>query len=348
MILGTHISNSSRCFYFREPPPFEGGGRGRSGVDVQFFFCYLPHSSFRTTGGLMSKPQLPIYAGPILQILQMAKRSLTHLEQGGDIVKIGSGFGDLLNDTDIRADQVMGRCIQKAISKSCEGLVARVSVEGLGDFYVRKKGLWVCVDPIDGSLNYKTRGRTMGNPYTAVVTVLSKTEGATFNDVVFAAVLDLRPKSSDLWYAWRDGRRDSKTQMMAWLNDEEISTSTEIKLDPGSQVIMTETYYPANREKLLKLFDGQKGNYSRVGSAAYEMAIVSSGNAIAFICCSQKNHELGATQLLVRAAGGVAVDWEGNSIVSRPYDFRAQTPIILAANQPIADELVSRMRALGL
>jgi len=296
----------------------------------------------------MLKPYLPIYAGQILKILQKAKRKLAVLVRGGDIVKEGGAFGDLLNDIDIRADHVIGKYLQQAIGRSCEGLVACVSVEGLPDYHVRKKGLWVCVDPIDGSLNYKTRGRIMGNPYMAVVTVLSKMEGATFDDVVFAAVLDLRPKSSDLWCAWCDVYRDSTWQMKAWLNDKQISTSSETKLDPGSQVIMTETYYPANREKLLKLFDGQKGNYSRVGSAAYEMAIVSSGNASAFICCSQKNHELGATQLLVRAAGGVAVDWEGNPIGFRLYDFRAQTPIILAANQSIANEIVSRIRTLRL
>lgn len=294
----------------------------------------------------MLKPFLPVYASQILNILQKAKRNLARLERGGDIVKEGSAFGDLLNDTDIHADRVMGLYLQKTIGRLGEDVVARVTVEGLEDYVVRKNGLWVCVDPIDGSLNYKTRGRIMGNPYTAVVTVLSQYEDATFDHVVFAAVLDLRPKSSDVWYAWRRGI-DFPFER-TWLNDELIKTSAETKLDPGSQIIMTETYYPANREKLLKLFDGQKGNYSRVGSAAYEMSLVASGNATAFICCSQKNHELGATQLLVRAAGGVAVDWDGVPIGSRAYNFRAQTPIILAANQLIADEIVSRLKALNL
>lgn len=293
----------------------------------------------------MLKSYLPVYTSQILNILQKAKRNLARLERGGDIVKEGSGFGDLLNDTDIRADHVVGRFLQKAIGNLSENVVARVTVEGLEDRVVRKHGLWVCADPIDGSLNYKTRGRTMGNPYTVVVTVFSKYEGATFDDVVFAAVLDLRPQSSDLWYAWREF---SGVFRGTWLNDELITTSAETKLDPGSQIIMTETYYPKNREALLHLFDGQKGNFSRLGSAAYEMTLVSSGNAIAFLCCSQKNHELGATQLLVRAAGGVAVDWDGVSIGSRLYDFRAQTPIILAANQSIADEIVSRLKASKL
>lgn len=279
----------------------------------------------------------------IVCILKKAKKKLTRLDRGGDVIKQGGAFGDLLNDTDIRADHVIGRFLQKEFSQLED--VARVTVEGLDDFEVRNgPGLWSCVDPIDGSLNYKTRGNLIGNPYTAVVTVLSRLPGdATFDHVICAVVLDLRPKSSDIWYAWKEGG-----QLFGASHVGVLSTSRDTKLDPGSQVIMTETYYPANREKLLQLFNGQKGNYSRVGSAAYEMAIVSSGNAIAFLCCSQKNHELGATQLLVRAAGGVAVDWEGNPIGSRPYNFRAQTPIILAANQSIADEIVSRLKALNL
>lgn len=278
----------------------------------------------------------------IVRILKQAKKKLARLSRGGDVIKQGGAFGDLLNDTDIRADRVIGKFLQKEFSKLQD--VACVSVEGLDDFEVRRgPGLWICVDPIDGSLNYKTRGNLIGNPYTVVVTVLSNVIGATFDDVLCAVVLDLRPKSLDIWYAWKEGEK-----LFGASNVGILSTIRDTKLDPGSQVIMTETYYPANREKLLRLFDGQKGNYSRVGSAAYEMAIVSSGNAIAFLCCSQKNHELGATQLLVRAAGGVAVDWDGVPIGSRAYNFRAQTPIILAANQLIADEIVSRLKALNL
>lgn len=287
----------------------------------------------------MLRSYILTYESQILDILQEAKQNLAHLKNGGDIVKKGGAFGDLLNDTDIRADHVIGMYLQKEFATSLDVNVARVTVEGLDDLVTGKTGVWICVDPIDGSLNYKTRDRLIGSPYTAVVTVLAKYEQATFDDVLFSAVLDLRPKSPDLWYACREN---------TWLNEQIVSTSKETKLDPGSQIIMTETYYPKNREALLRIFDGQKGNYSRLGSAAYEMALVSSGNAIAFICCSQKNHELGATQRLVRSAGGVAVDWEGISIGSRPYDFRAQTPIILAANQSIADEICARVRSLGL
>lgn len=276
------------------------------------------------------------------RILEQAKRKLAKLSGGGDVVKQGKAFGDLLNDTDIRADRVLGMFFQKALGE-LPG-VARVSVEGLEDLVLKSDGSWICVDPVDGSLNYKQRGQLIGNPYTAVVTVLSSVHHASFADVIFSAILDLRPKSSDFWCAWRE----PNGKLCAQLNGKPMFTGKETKLDPGSQIILTETYYPANREKLLRLFDGQKGNFSRLGSAAYEMALVSSGNATAFICCSQKNHELGAAQLLVRAAGGVAVDWEGVAISDRLYDFRAQTPIILAANQSIANEICERIRSTSL
>ena len=285
---------------------------------------------------------VPKFAKQILTIMKNAKRQLTKLSHGGDVIKQGETFGDLVNDTDIRADRVLGLFFQTELAK-IPG-VARISVEGLDDLNLQKEGMLICVDPIDGSLNYKLRGRLIGNPYTAVVTVFSTVDRPVFGDAVFAAILDLRPRSLDLFCAWQacDG------SLHAQLNGKSMSTSRETKLDPGSQIIMTETYYPLNRQHLVQLFEGQKGNFSRLGSAAYEMALVSSGTATVFICISQKNHELGATQLLVRAAGGVAVDWDGNSIESRSYDFRAQTRIILAANQQIATEICSRIQVLSL
>ncbi|HRH31779.1 MAG TPA: inositol monophosphatase family protein, partial [bacterium] len=97
---------------------------------------------------------------------------------------------------------------------------------------------------------------------------------------------------------------------------------------------------PENREKVFRAFSDVKGWLRSPGSAAYEMASVASGQAAAFICDRQKQHELGAGYALVKGAGGVAVDWDGQDLGSRVYDFKTQTPVILAANRQIADQLL--------
>lgn len=70
------------------------------------------------------------------------------------------------------------------------------------------------------------------------------------------------------------------------------------------------------------------------------MALVASGQAVAFICDRQKMHELGAGYALVKGAGGVVVDFEGNDLGPKEYDFNKQMPVILAANKNIVDQLI--------
>jgi fructose-1,6-bisphosphatase/inositol monophosphatase family enzyme len=102
-------------------------------------------------------------------------------------------------------------------------------------------------------------------------------------------------------------------------------------------------YYPDNRQRLARAFAGEKGWLRSCGSAAYEMALVASGTAVAFVCGSQKQHELGAGYALVKGAGGVAVDWDGRDLGVRTYDFKTQTPVVLACNMAIADQILERL-----
>lgn len=287
----------------------------------------------------------------LASILRGAKGRLRALNGSGDIVRRGGAFGDLTDDTETRADQEVGRYMGDAFA-SLPG-IARVTVEGVPeDRVLAEEGWWVTVDPVDGSLNQRiaqaqqTRhGATIGEPYMAVATVLSRYQGATFGDVIMAGMIDLRHVSNDfwndLWLAWVD----ESGVVHAVLNSIPMQTAMDEKIDLGHQVVMAETYYPTNRAAVALLFAEEKGNLSRHGSAAYEMTRVASGAATLFLCDSQKQHELGAGALLVRGAGGVAMDWEGRDLGSQPYTFRAQTPTILAANQSIAADILRRIRA---
>lgn len=269
-------------------------------------------------------------AGRLKQLLLEAKEHLATLGDGGKVVRQGANFGDTANDTELAADRQLGRFLVKGLLTI--GPIHNITVEGLGDYPSRGGTYHAYVDPLDGSLNYKMRGRGLGLPYTGCITAVGP--GSKFADIAAAAICDYR--SGDSWRASKDGGGYHTA-----MNGQPAKTLAETKLDLGSQIVIGEMYYPENRELMCKAFQGKKGWLRSPGSAAYEMALVASGTAAAFICDRQKQHELGAGYALVKGAGGVAVDFDGNDLGPRTYDFKTQTPVILAANRPIAETILS-------
>ncbi|MFA6429845.1 MAG: hypothetical protein WCV84_05105, partial [Patescibacteria group bacterium] len=121
------------------------------------------------------------------------------------------------------------------------------------------------------------------------------------------------------------------------------------RLSLGEMVMIVEMYYPSMRERVAKAFP-EKGWIRNLSGAAVEMACVSTGQAVAFLCDRQKQDVGGAGYLLVLGAGGHACDFEGNPLDDVPYLFRnpdgslAQTPMILGANKRICHEIVERFK----
>ncbi len=271
-------------------------------------------------------------------ILRDSKTLLATAQDGGREIGSGAAFGSLTNDIELQADRVLGEYILERLGAIPD--IGTVTVEGLGDRSVRPAGLWATVDPLDGSLNYKTRGRTLGLPYASCITVLAKKEGATFNDIIAAGVIDLR--SGDAWLAEKQGDRHVTT-----VNNHPAVPVGAQALDLGKMIVIGEFYYPENREKLARAFSGMKGWLRNPGSAAYEMALVASGQAAAYVCDRQKQHELGAAYALVKGAGGSATDWDGRDLGERPYLFSAQTPVLLCA-KPLANDVLALLRKAGV
>lgn len=270
-------------------------------------------------------------------ILTDAPQFLRVVNDGERIIREGEGFGSSTQDTEIHADCVLGEYI-------CAGLgrinaIGTVTVEGLGEKALRPAGLWATVDPLDGSLNYKTRGATIGLPYTSCITILDKKEGATFNDILVAGVVDLR--SGDLWLAEKNNGHYATT-----LNGKPALSNDAAAIDLGKMIVIGESYYPDNRDKLARIFAGTKGWLRNPGSAAYEMALVSSGQAAAYFCDRQKQHELGAAYALVKGAGGHAMDWTGRDLGELLYTFSAQTPVLLTGKS-LADSALALLRKAG-
>lgn len=271
-----------------------------------------------------------------------AKKELDKLEEGRHVVSEGSAFGAVESDVEIAADVFLGEFICDRLSE--DKAIARITVEGaVGDKLFPNGWAWVTVDPLDGSLNYFSSGDSLGLPYSACITVLSRQPegGAAFNDVLAAGVIDLR--GGDLWSAsWHNG------EYRTYFNGRRTRTQDVRDLDLGRMIVVGEMYYPENRDKLAKAFAGTKGWLRNPGSAAYEMALIASGTAAAYICDRQKQHELGAAFALVKGAGGVALTSGKQDLGQVPYDFRTQTPVVLAANEHIANQLFERFSRAGV
>lgn len=268
----------------------------------------------------------------IARLAQGRLRSLSH-KTGSRVISQGAAFGDATHDTDIHADRVIGELIQKELQRFSP---LAITIEGLGG--TTRNGdnpFWVTVDPLDGSLDYASRRWPAGLPYTLCITVFRR-EPARFSDVIMALVMDYR--NGDLW-TYDCGA--------TYCNGIPVKRAPSRPLDLGSMIVLGEMYYPSNRELLNKVFLGQKGWLRNPGSAAYEMALVAEGVAAAMICDRQKQHELGAGYALVKGAGGVVIDFDGNDIGSRPYDFVTQVPVILAGDPAIAQELVRRIKDIS-
>lgn len=272
----------------------------------------------------------------VADALREAPSFLRELVNGGDIVSQGVGFGDANHDTEIRADKELGEFFRRKFIYAFPSL-ACVSVEGDLDFESDGE-MWVCVDPLDGSLNYRLKGSTQGLPFAACVTVLERREGARFRDIIAAGVVDLR--NGDQWLGWRH----SDGTYRSLVNGVPARTLQIQAADIKNAVVLGEGYYPETRELMARAYSEESGYLRSLGAAGFEMALVSSGSAAAFVSASQKQHELGAGYALTLGAGGVVVDFDGSPLDDQPYTFNAKTPAILAANQAVADDLLRRVR----
>ncbi len=258
-------------------------------------------------------------------------------KKGQEIISEGEGFGDLVSDTEIRADKELGVFFAEEFKEYFSGLPFEIEIEGQGITKVnisenQDSRFYITVDPLDASLNFKSKGQTKGLPYSSSVSVFKNTN-PKFEDCITAGVVDLR--NGDLWVAEKNKG--------CFINGQPTKTNGKRKIDLKNGIIIGEFYYPENRQVLMKAFGKDKGWLRNPGSAAYEMSLVASGQADAYICDRQKSHELGAAYRMVTEAGGFACDFEGNELGDRNYDFNSQVPVILAASEELAREILSRL-----
>jgi len=256
-------------------------------------------------------------------------------QEGNQVIGQGEAFGDLSNDIEIQADILLGQVITDFLKKN--KVNCRLQIEGQKEMLLGPSPAeyYIAVDPLDGSLNFAKKGKTLGLPFSCSITAFSlNDEKCCFEDVEVAGCIDLRSK--DLWLAEKGAG--------CFLNGTPCRTSGVTKVDIKKGIIIGEMYYPENRELLGRIFKGERGWLRNPGSSAYEMSLVASGQVDAYICDRQKLDILGMAYLMVKEAGGSVVDFNGNDLGTKEYVFHSQMPVILASTKPLSSGILTRIK----
>ena len=256
-------------------------------------------------------------------------------KEGGRMIGSGEAFGDLDDDIEIQADFLLGQAIADFLRE--KKVNCRLQIEGQKEMLLGPSPAeyYIAVDPLDGSLNFAKRGKTLGLPFSCSITAFSLVgDKCCFKDVEAAGCIDLRSK--DLWLAEKGNG--------CFLNGNPCHTSGITRMDIRKGIIIGEMYYPENRELLCQIFRGEKGWLRNPGSSAYEMSLVASGQVDAYICDRQKLDILGMAYLIVKEAGGSVIDFDGNDLGKKEYIFHSQTPVVLSATESLSSEILARIK----
>lgn len=169
---------------------------------------------------------------------------------------------------------------------------------------------WI-IDPLDGTTNF-----IHGIPTYSVSIAL------TFHGIlVLAVVYEINRK--ECYTAWKDGG--------AFLNGNPISVSNTVSL--SSSLLATGFPFRSNDfldEYLVVLKTMMKSTRGirRIGSAAVDLAYVACGRFDCFFEFNLKNYDMAAGILLIKEAGGMAIDFQGEGNMLEKGSVIAGNPMM--------------------
>lgn len=183
-----------------------------------------------------------------------------------------------------------------------------IGEEGENNFSAN--GLRFIIDPIDGTTNFMQDYRC-----SCISVALCKG-----NDVIAGVVYN--PYTNEIFSAEK-GKG-------AYLNGDKIKVS-ERPLSDGLALFGTSPYHPENTDEtfalLRKVFDLSR-DIRRSGSAAYDICMIACGRCEVFFEKSLQPWDIAAGTLILKEAGGVALNYEGRDIsFSTPNDVVFANPV---------------------
>ncbi len=178
-----------------------------------------------------------------------------------------------------------------------------------GEANLKNQGLRFIIDPIDGTTNFM-------QDYRCSCISVALCEG---NEPIIGVVYN--PYTNEIFSAEK-GKG-------AYLNGEKITVSLR-PLSDGLALFGTSPYHPENTDETFKLlrkvFDFSR-DIRRSGSAAYDICAVACGRCEVFFEKELQPWDVAAGTLIIKEAGGLALDYEGNEIdFSKPNDVVFANP----------------------
>lgn len=222
---------------------------------------------------------------------------------GGDLQVKDKGKEGLVSEADVLSEEA----IRKVLLSAFPDIPVFGEEEAFRQRTVLQETSWI-VDPLDGTTNY-----IYGLPIYCI------SVGLQIKGEVVAGLVDVPPWNRQYTAIKGEG---------AFLNGKKIAVSERKKL---SESLLATGFYPADKASLssqLHIFSRlveKSQAVRRAGAAALDLCLVAEGVFDAFWESNLKPWDTAAGSLLVKEAGGLVCDFQGE-------DFSVQQNSIVASN----------------
>ena len=265
------------------------------------------------------------FANAAVEIAREAGAMLAENLRGPRTVEFKSTPVDAVTDMDRRVESFVVSELRKRFPDHAILGEEGTAVVGTGQKGTPPRYRWH-VDPLDGTNNYLHRF-----PWFAVSLGLEEVDASSpVRRIVAGAVYHVM--LDEMFWAERD--------QGAWLNGERLQVSSEDCLERA--LLVTGFPYWANGHPRtlmdnLEQFMQKAQGIRRTGSAALDLAYVASGRFDGYWEEGVKTWDVAAGTLLVREAGGVVSDYDGQHVAM-------PTVHIVAGNPGIHGQMVQMLR----
>lgn len=241
--------------------------------------------------------------GKIIETVKKAGEIVLSAHNQEDSVTAKEGKKNFVTKYDVAVQDFLFAELGKAFPEA-----EFVGEEGEND--IESTALRFIIDPIDGTTNFMQDFRC-----SCISVALCKE-----NDVIAGVVYN--PYTNEIFSAEK-GKG-------AYLNGEKIRVSDR-PLSDGLALFGTSPYHPENTdatfELLRKVFDFCR-DIRRSGSAAYDVCTIACGRCEVFFEKELQPWDIAAGTLILREAGGIAKNYDGNEIsFGKPEDVVFANPV---------------------
>ena len=248
----------------------------------------------------------------MIKACEKASKSL--IRDFGEIEKLQvsiKGPSDFVSSADKKVEETLINDLKK--SKPDYSILS----EEIGEIKNKNSSYRWVIDPIDGTLNF-----LHGIPHFAISVGLEKN-----NEIICGVIFD--PIKNEVFFAEKD--------QGAYLNNQRIRASNRKKIKDCLIFTGGPSYNYENRdwelEDYITISNNVPSPLRKMGSASLDIAYIAAGRADGFFQRNLQYWDIAAGIIILKEAGGIISDYDGNS------DFVAKKNLI-ASNSSINSDLV--------